>query len=240
LQIDPPNFDITSVGTSATVDYLQDNLLDILSTVEELYYPIQQGELPYLLRLPFVDKEFYLSTPYNDFFGLIDSFFNLEDKNEMFGLTSRVQQSFYDTILINPLYIPYIFKVNFGVDSPKIPIIIDITIDQKSLNQSIYQTQSDLEFDIKLKVIDFLSQKEGFQIDFFESELENLVINSFNSDLELIKNFNLKSPQQFIINNSDEIYYQIGKNLTITELVNFIPPYFYYDYDNITLNTKIY
>jgi len=241
LQIDPPDFNISDVGTSATIDYLQDELEDILSTVEELYYPIQQGELPYLLRLPFVSKDFFDSLSYQSFFDLIDTFFNITSNEDKFGLTSRVQQSFYDTIAINTKYLPYIFKQNYSnITTPKIPVIVQMTIDRQNLELSIYDTQSDLEFDITIKIIRFLSEKEGFQISFFESELENSILNEINVDREILKNFNIVAPRQFVVNDPDIIYYNLGKDMSATDIVNFIPPYFHFDYNNIIIDTTIY
>ena len=226
--------------TSATLAYLDNDFADIMNTVESLYEPVKDGNIPYLLRLPFVDKEFYDKVDYNEFYSVLEQFFTIGSNPNDFSLTSRVQQCFYNTIKIEDKYQPYLFEQNnIIIPSPKIPIQLDILIDSMELYLSKYDTQYDLEFDLKLKITEFLMTKEGFEISFYESELEDYLYNYFNSDKKVLKNIDIKTPKMFIVNNAEDIYYNMIQDLSIFETLEFIPPYFYYDYNNILINTKI-
>ncbi len=238
--------DITLNDAKNTVatEYLDNQLEEIISEVEQLYYPIQYNEIPTLLRVPFIDKEFFDTIDYNELYPILDAYFQVQENEKLIPLTTKVQQSFYNTYdYETPLftnYTKYIFKESSNIiNKPKIPITINITIDQEIFKISNYTNTYDLEFDIKIKVTDFLLKKEGFQIDFFESELESHIIQSYiNTDIgrSIIKNIDVLSPKKFIINDSDTIYYNIKKELGFDYLMNFVPPYFYYDYDNMVIN----
>jgi len=235
VDIPPQDFDIPE--TTVAMDYLENQLAEIINTVESLYTPIQEGELPYLLRLPFINKEFYDEIDYDTMYSLIDEFFIVNENKDKLSITSKVQQSFYNTIDIEQQYLPYLFKQNnVAITSPKIPIKLNLNINKENLFLSKYQSVYDLEFDIKLKIIEFLSKYEGFQVSFYESEIEDYLYNQYNTDIQLIKNIEFISPKLFIVNDPDQIYYQINKDLGIEELIKFVPPYFYYDYDNIEIN----
>jgi len=138
--------------------------------VENFLKPIKDGELSYLLRLPFIDKEFYDNVEYNKFYSIIDSFFKIKENEDKIGLTTQVQQCFYNTIDIPTQWHPYIFKESSNIiNFPKVPIVLNLNIDNNYLLISDYQNLDNLLFNIKLKLIEFLSLKEGFQIEFFES-----------------------------------------------------------------------
>jgi len=239
LQIPPQDFDIPE--TTAALDYLDNEFADIVNTIEDLYQPIKDGELPYLLRIPAISKDFYDSIDIYEFYSLLTSFFKINNYQNQFSITSRIQQCFYNTINIDKKYIPYIFKQNDGsITNPKIPIIVNLIINKDNLLLSNYDNEYDLEFAIKLDIVNFLITKEGFEVNYFDTELENLIYNKYNENVKLIENIEFISPQIFQINSSDDIYYQVNKDLGIIDVINFIPPYFYYDYNNITINTRYY
>ena len=236
-KIPPVNYDFQT--STVVVDYLEDQLADITSTVEELYQPLKEGELPYILRMPFIDKDFYVSLNYNDFYSLIRNHFTVFEHQDQFSITTKVQQAFYDTIYLNPEYKDIIFEhTNIDYDSPKIPVLCKIIVDRNYLALSEYN-QYELEFNIKLDLINLLLKKEGFQITFFESEIEKYIIDKYNSRFKIIKNIELRSPQYFKVRNSDEIYNLLTEKFDIKNAIEFIPPYFYFDYDNLKIDMLI-
>jgi len=231
--------DIEPQETSAALDYLDNEFASIMNTIESLYEPIKDGELSYALRLPFISKDYFDKTDYQKLYSILDSFFKINKNKENFPLTTRVQQTFFNTVDIDPKYQPFLFEQSsILINNPKIPIMMDVVIDKQQLILSRYDSEYDLEFDIQLKTIEFLKKKEGFEIEFYESELEDYLYNYYNEDknFPLLKNINIKSPSMFVINNPDDIYYNMSKELTIKEILDFIPPYFYYDYENIIIN----
>jgi len=246
-QTDDLNITEDDLKETVAVEYLDNQLAEILSDVEQLYYPIQSNELPLLLRVPFVDKELFDEVDYNDFYMILDNYFRINNLKDQIPLTTRVQQSFYNTYDYNSDvfsdYKDYLFKSSSNdITTPKIPIILNISVDSEIFKLSNYNSTFDLEFDLKIKIIDFLLKKEGFQIEFFESELETLLINSYyNVDFNksLLKNIDLLSPKKFIVNEPDNIYFNIKEKLGFEKLVSFVPPYFYFDYDNIKIETNL-
>ena len=97
---------------------------------------------------------------------------------------------------------------------------------------SEYENLTDLELRLRMTIIKFLKKKEGFQIEFFETDLENLIYNDFDP---LIKNVNILTPTLFQVNNSARIYKDIQENLDFEDVLEFVPPYFYYDYAQLQL-----
>ncbi len=241
------NFTLDDLQETVAVEYLDNQLENILNKIEQLYYPLQYDEIPYLLRVPFIDAEFFKEIDYYDFYVLLDRSFKINEMTNMIPLTLKIQQTFYNTYNYdNEIYTKYkdfIFKESTNdIQTPKIPIILNITIDSTVMQVSEFVDSYDLEFDLKLKITDYLLKKEGFQIEFFESELENILINKyFNENLQksLIKNIDILSPKKFIVNTPDDIYYDIKEKLSFEDLLKFVPPYFYYDYDNIQINISI-
>jgi len=238
IKLPTNNYDV-QVSTVAT-DYLENELSQILNTVEQFIQPIQDGELAYLLRLPFIDKEFYDNIDYQDLYNLLNSFFSVNENKNKFSLTTQIQQCFYNTIDLPQEWASYIFEESANIiTTPKIPIIINLNIDSQQLLLSKYQTLDNLIFNIKLEVIKKLSLKEGFQTEFFESEIENQIFEEFNSENKIIKNIEFLSPKKFITKNSDDIYYDLINNFEVSEVIKYVPNYFYFDYDNIQINTSM-
>jgi hypothetical protein len=73
-----------------------------------------------------------------------------------------------------------------------------------------------------------MKENEGFYIDFFETDLEKHLFNKFSP---LIRNVKSVTPTMFRVNNSAVIYNLIQQNLEFNDILNFVPPYFYYDYN---------
>jgi len=238
------NLTLNDVQETVATEYLDNQLAQILSTIEQIYYPIQHQEIPTLLRVPFVSKDFFDSISYNDFFTALDSYFQVENYSDKVSVTTRIQQCFYNTFDMETTmftnYTKYIFKdVANEITKPKIPIVMNIVLDQNLFKLSTFDSTFDFEFDLRIKITDYLLKKEGFQVEFYESELESKLINDyFNSDYQksLIKNIEILSPKTMIVNDSDTIYYLIKEKLGFDYLLDFVPPYFYYDYDNIQIN----
>jgi len=238
IKLPDKNYDVST--STVALNYLENQLAQILNTVEQFLQPIEDGELSYLLRLPFINKEFYDNIDYQDFYSILDSFFMVKENEKKIGLTAKIQQTFYNTIDIPNQWQPYIFEESSNIiTTPKIPIIINLNINNDYLMISKYQNVDNLLFNIKLKVIEFLTQKEGFHTEFFESEIENMIYEEFNSMNKIIKNIEFVSPKKFITKNGDEIYYSLIKKYDTSEVIKFVPNYFYFDYDNIDINVFI-
>jgi len=243
--VDGLNYDAEK--TTVAEEYLDNQLEEILSDIETLYYPIKNDEIPTLLRVPFIDKDFFDTIDYNDFYVTIDSYFQVENNKDNIPISTRLQQSFYNTYdydsEIFTDFSKYVIKESSNsITKPKIPINLNLVIDQEIFKISNYDSIYDLEFEIKIKITEYLLKKEGFEIEFFESNLESLIINDYyykDYGRSLIKNIELISPKKLIINNSDTIYYNIKSELGIDKLLSFVPPYFYFDYDNIQINISV-
>ena len=237
IKLKEDNYNVTT-STVAT-DYLENQLFQILNTVEQFIQPIENGELSYLLRLPFIDKEDYSAIEYQTFFNILDSFFIVKENKNKIGLTTQVQQCFYNTIDIPQEWQPYIFEEkSLIIKKPQIPIIINLNINSNYLLISKYQNLDNLIFNMKLKIINFLTQKEGFQIEFYESEIENSLYDEFNNQYKIINNIEFVSPKKFITKTGDEIYYELINKYEADEVIKFVPNYFYFDYDNININVS--
>jgi len=240
---DNDQYTLEQLQGTVSEEYLDNQLQEIISTVEQLYYPIQNDEMPYLLRVPFIDKDFFDTINYEDLYFILISFFKIEEYKNQISLTTRTQQTFYNTFSENielySKYQDYYFKYSDNIiNSPKIDVDLEIILDKNALIVSKYNNTTDLEFDLKIKIIEFLIQKEGFNVEFYDSELENYLLNEFkdkNTNKNIIKNINLISPKLFITNSIDNIYYKIKTELNFESLLEFVPPYFYYDYNNINI-----
>jgi hypothetical protein len=81
-----------------------------------------------------------------------------------------------------------------------------------------------------------MKTQEGFMIDFFETDLEKILYNEFSP---LIQNVRVESPTLFRVNNSAVIYNLIQENLSFEDVLDFVPPYFFYDYNNLELTIKM-
>jgi len=216
--------------------YLDNALADILNDINELVAATKdQGDVPYLLRVPFIDIEFFNRTDWLEFYRLIDNFFMVDSLYPRISYNTRVAQAFYNTIDIPEVYQPLIFKqTSMGVmDKPKMNVELGIVIDEQNLLLSKFNSIFDFEIEVKLDIVNYLKDYEGFKVEFFETELETFLYGKYNS---IIRNIELKSPKMFKINSADEIFALINENLDLDHMLNFVPNYFSYDYNSIHID----
>ncbi len=219
--------------TDDTLSYLDNVLADILADIELLVSSSEDsGEVPYLLRVPFVSKDFFIETDWLDFYSLMDSFFMVDKLSNKVSYNTKVAQTFYNTIDIPNKYHDYLFEQNTmgTLTKPMIPIEMVIFISEQDLLLSRYKSIFDFEVAVKIEIIQHLKRKEGFKVQLFESDIESLIHSKFNS---IVKNIELRTPKLFQVNSPDEIFAQLKENLEFNDLLDFVPPYFSYDYENI-------
>jgi hypothetical protein len=143
-------------------------------------------------------------------------------------------------LVLDPKYNISVYKKNNNIDmSLNKKITLNIYIDKNYFDISTtFKTLTELNLSLEIDVINFFKSKRGFQMRYFESELENLIYSKYNidSDYPYIKNIEVLEPSVFIINDSDTIYYNIKEQLTFEDLLNFCPPFFQFDLQNININ----
>lgn len=234
--------------TLDTVSYLDNVLNDILSSIDDLIVPKQLGFVPYLLRLPFIDEDDINQESSESMWNILDTYFKTEEINNDINYNTKAVQSFYNTIDIQPRYNDHLFKNNMmgELSSSILPVNIDIVYNERNLLLSNFNSLFEFEVQIKIECIKFLKKKEGFAIRFYETELENLLYNKFanlldNNDsenLKVIQNIRVNEPQTLVINNPETIFENVNSDNTLgfNDLLDFVPPYFAYDYANLTIN----
>ncbi len=192
----------------------------------------------YVLRMPFISYDYFYGKPAEDIFEIMNSYFRVDRTQEIINYNTQLTQTFHDTINISEKYYPYLFKENtMDVNyNPLIPIKASIFVDNSKLLTSVYEDISDLELAVKIEIIKFLKLQEGFIIDYFETDLEKLIYEKF---APVIRNINISNPTLFRVNGSAVIYEGIQSNLEFTDVLNFTPPFFHYDYDNLELEISI-
>jgi hypothetical protein len=217
--------------TNANNGYL-DNYLENLFTQADAVFAnaISTNTEMYILRLPFIDENWFLGKSPSEIFGVLDSYFIMDQNAKLINYNTQLIQSFHNTIDIPEKYYPWVFEKTTMpvINTPKISIDLEIFINKDQFITSAYKTTTDLEIAIKIECIKYMKGKEGFQIEFFETELEKLLYNKFSP---LVINSKVLSPTLFQVNSSGTIYNNIQENLSFDDLLDFIPPYFYYDYD---------
>jgi hypothetical protein len=214
--------------------YLNNAVGNAMSTLTDLNDSLTENTDKYLLRLPFIDKEFYLEKTPQEMFNIMDTYFIANYTEELINYNTLISQAFHNTIDLPPKYYDSLFYRNTmpTLTSPKIQIDLTIMGDTDEFISSQYDDQTDFEIIVRIEIINFLKKKEGFLVEFFETDLENHLYNNFSP---IIKNVSVRSPTLFQVNNSADIYYDIQTRLDFIDLLNFIPPYFYYDYNNLNL-----
>jgi len=216
------------------VAYLDNKLNNSMTTFGELIGADASINNKVLLRMPFIDKEYFDGQDNTDFFQTMNSYFIVNYTEEFLNYNTLVSQAFHNTIDLPPKYTDYLFKRNTieNLNTPIIDIDVSVLIDTVIFMTSKFDTMTDLEIALKIKIITFLKSKEGFMVEFLETDLEKMLYDEF---APLIKNVNVASPTLFQVNSSAVIYRDIQNNLSFTDLLNFIPPYFYFDYTNLKL-----
>lgn len=215
--------------------YLDNNINNIMSTINDVFeMSVPYQTEPVVLRLPFIDKDYYYSKPPSDVFEMMDQYFIVDYLEDSINYNTQLTQAFHNTIDIPAVYYSYLFEENTmpQLPTPKIPIKLQLYLDSDAFLTSKYGNMTDFEVAVRITIIKFLKKNEGFTIEFFETDLEKELYNQFNP---IIRNVRVESPSLFRVNNSSVIYEKIQKELEFQEVLDFIPPYFYYDYDNIEL-----
>ncbi len=239
--------DELEVDTSdITLDYLDNELRDLLVQVDAILDPFTRNEIVHLLRLPYIDKAYFDSANWENLFGLLDNFFTVNQAKDQVAYNTRISQSFFNTVDIQPQYQDFLFKINnnFQKSNPKMDVILDVFIDKEAfLLENRFDSIQDLELSIKLDIVTFFKQKIGFKIEYFESELENYIYEKYKDTViseYYIKNIEIISPSMFIVNDSDTIFYNIknDRESTLDTILDFCPPFFHFDVDNIQLTIK--
>jgi len=214
--------------------YLDNHESNVMSTFTDLVSAPGDSEDVYLLRLPFIDKNYFNSKEPYEIFEIMNTYFIANYTQDLINYNTLVSQAFHNTIDIDDKYYDSIFRRNTmdRITSPKIPISIAIHGDLNSFLTSKYQTETDFEISLRIEIIKFLKGKEGFLIEYYETDLETHLYDVFSP---IIKNVNVATPTMFQVYSSAEIYNDIKKRLTFQDMLDFIPPYFYYDYANLDL-----
>ena len=201
-----------------------------------------KNETRHVLHLPFLELDYLKLSSISKFFTKLDRFFRVEKDKNLISFNVGVTQSFYNTIHIDPLYRDYVIDQNTNgeVLTTRNSIIIDLIIDKHQYSLSDYESIEELEYDMKSDIYKTLRKAEGFETEFYETILERELVNKY----DMIKNVDVISPKVFTTNSSKKIYDSMnndlgGDSLKLIDVVNFVPPYFFFDYDSINLNLKI-
>ncbi len=189
----------------------------------------------YILRVPFISSDYFFSKPPQEIFEIMNAYFIMNLTAKFLNYNTLATQSFHNTIDIPPKYYDSLFERNTmdHLSTPKIPIVINIYADSVAFMTSKYDTETEFDTALRIEIIKFLKQKEGFAVSFYETDLEKYIYEVFSP---LIKNIKVVSPNLFEVNSSAEVYRSIEDNLTFRDMLDFIPPYFHYDYGKMKLD----
>ena len=195
----------------------------------------------YVLNIPVIDNYYFKSTSGRNIYTQLDAFFNVMDKKDLMAYNMEVHQSFFNTIDLPDKYRGYVIESNNNGDllNSSNTIIIKTIIDKYAYSVSSIESVEELEFKIKTLTYGLLMSKEGFNVDYYETELEKLIYDNIN----IFRNIEVVSPKAFSIYDSKEIYTNMEKDLDaakikVLDLVKYVPTYFYYDYDNIKIDIE--
>lgn len=216
----------------------------------------------YVLNLPFIEKKFVT----NDIVYAaqkFDSFFQVIDLHDRVNPNIEITQAFYNTIKIENIYRNYIFETTDVYVQPVISVNLELLVSSINLQRSKWTNTTDLETDMIWLIQDYLNSLEGYQLEFNESKLEQLILNYFNQYYNVIENVRLWNPAGPIrVRGSSEVYSLFEENygssdLLLTEaelqtkvlkgdlpqlvqkqIIDFVPPYFSFS-SNIGITIKI-
>jgi len=237
---DLPENETPDITTSPnTVAYLDNSLEELVATSSNIFETnIENNTETYLLRMPFINLKWFFGRDQKEIFEIMDSYFIVNYIDDNINYNTQLTQAFHNTIDIPSKYYPFLFEENTMpiLDNPKLDINIELFINRDSFIASKYQTIGDLELAVKIEAIKYLKTQEGFMIDFFETDLEKILYNEFSP---LILNVKVLSPTLFRVNNSSVIYNLIQENLEFEDMLNFVPPYFFYNYNEISISIKM-
>jgi len=230
---------IDTTTTSDSVAYLDNQLSNLMATTTDVFEVSEEtNSEAYLLRVPFINLEWFFGKNANETFEIMDDYFIVEYIGNNINYNTQLIQTFHNTIDIPSKYYPYLFEENTMpiLDKPMMDIKIELFVDRNIFITSEYSTVTDLELAVKILAIKYLKNKEGFMVDYFETDLEKAIYNEFSP---LILNVKVGNPTMFRVNTPDTIYDGIQKNLDFEDILDFIPPYFFYDYNNIFVDIKM-
>ncbi len=235
-----------AVANGDTLAYLDNNFNNAMTTFEGLTSQVNDFNNAirvdttdvivekYILRMPFISEDYFFSKSAPEMFQTMNAYFIMNLTEEFLNYNTLATQSFHNTIDIPPMYYNSLFERNTmeQLSTPKIPIQIDIHGDRNAFMTSKFDTTTEFDTSVRIETIKFLKQHEGFTIEFYETDLEKYLYDVFSP---LIVNVNVSSPTLFQVNSSAEVYRNIQDTLTFENMLDFIPPYFYYDYAGMQL-----
>lgn len=232
---------VEPISISGSTGYLDNYYEDIMSTPADIIHNRTINNVavePIVLRMPFIDSDYFYSKSASDIFEIMDKYFISDFLQDSINYNTQLTQCFHNTIDIPLKYHDHLFEEMSMplLIKPEIKIDLDLFLDADAFIVSPFQTRHDFEIAAKINIITFLKNNEGFMIDYFETDLEKNLYNEFSP---IIRNVKVNSPTLFRVNNSAVVYSGIQNNLPFKDSLDFIPPYFYYDYKNITLNINM-
>lgn len=207
-------------------------------------------EVHYVLNIPYLEKS-YVTQNIKNAAAKLDYFFSVIDKSENTNPNLCLTQAFYNTIKIEEVYRNYIFETTDVYVQPKISMNMELLISSINLQRSKWTTTIDLETDLKFIVNSYTDSLEGYNIVFNESQLEQLIMNYFNADYNVIENIKIWNPSGPIRVRDSSVIYSLMEdnfgsahmnyteqqmrdlvltgtipNVTQKQIVDFVPPFF--------------
>jgi len=232
LHNEAPILSMTSVGSYNQLVEKQDHFyyteLDRLDTTNEIRH---------VLHIPFLALDYLKLSKIAKVFKKLDKFFRVQEDVNNVAFNVGVTQSFYNTIHIDKKYRNFVLDQNTNGDllTTRNQIIIDVIVDKHEYQKSDYESIEELEFDLKSSIYKTLRSAEGFDVEFYETLLEKDISNKYN----MIKNIDVLSPKVFSTNSATKIYdkmdKELGSSIKLLDIINFVPPYFFFDYESVTL-----
>jgi len=211
-----------------------------------LYYNIDKydtnNETIYVLNLPYINKEYYSTIDKIKLYEILKAYFKIKENEELFSFNTEANQLFFNTIDIQEKYLGYIVEENNnGITlTTENNILIDFVLNKQEFIQEGFKDLAEFEYIILNDIIPIYKSKEGFYTRYYETEIETYVKNKYP---RLISNIKLVYPEMFIVNKNNVVHGLmeddlIKGNINLLDIINFTPPYFYYNYDTIQLNIK--
>ncbi len=200
-------------------------------------------ETKIVLGLPYLDIGFFNRLNGLPIYRKIKSFFRINQDKEIIPFNIKATQSLYNTIQLDEQYKDYIIKRNNGGSflNTKNQLVLEVLLDSQLYTDSDFENISEFEYHLQNKVYKIVKQFEGFETEFYETVLEKEISNEF----PMITNIDVITPRVFEINSSDDIYRGMEKALgtsngiTLFDLINFVPPYFFFDFSNINIKIEL-
>jgi len=201
------------------------------------------AESKIIIGVPYIDAKYVNSTNPLTLYNKIKDFFNVDSSQDKIAFNVRVTQSLFNTIKIDPIYKDYIVRKSSNMDllDTKNFIYIKILLDTQKYTLSKFENLAEFKFEIKNSIIKYLKTIEGFETSFYETNIES----ALKKEHDMITNIDMITPKVFEINNSSIIYNAIEEDIgeasdtDMFTLLNFIPPYFYFDFKNMQIDIEL-